>query len=393
MKTNLIVRIKTKDQAKLLLKLNKIDVNISSISYDKDYLIFKINEDDLKRLQKYLISEKIEVIDAVGLKKVKNNLRKNLLFITSIIFGLIIFFILSHVIVKVNIIHESEELREMLEDDLKSFGVTPLSFKKSYNEYEEIINEIKNRHKDKIEWLEIDVKGMVINVRLEERIINDYSKNTGYCHVIASKSGMITKVLTEKGVNLVGPNTYVKKGDILISGEIKLNEEIKNDVCAKGEVYAEVWYDVKTSFPLKYTEEEKTGKMRYNFYVKHYQDEYKILKSRLKDQVPEKKLLFKIFNWEFYLVKEYEVTKTTKTYTPEEALSHAKEKIYEKFKISNQEFQIINEKVLKKDVKNDTLDIDMFIAIEEQIGISQNYNKKVSDEDDRKNNGDNSALD
>ena len=48
---------------------------------------------------------------------------------------------------------------------------------------------------------------------------------------------------------------------------------------------------------------------------------------------------------------------------------------------------------MKKDVKNDTLDIDMFIAIEEQIGISQNYNKKVSDEDDRKNNGDNSALD
>ena len=59
MKTNLIVRIKTKDQAKLLLKLNKIDVNISSISYEKDYLIFKIDEDDLKRLQKYLISEKI----------------------------------------------------------------------------------------------------------------------------------------------------------------------------------------------------------------------------------------------------------------------------------------------------------------------------------------------
>ncbi len=382
----LVVKIKTHDWAKTLLQLNKLDIDINNIKYNPDYLIFTLKEEDLKRVKKYLLSYEITIVDYLGPHKFKKNLRQNSLFIISLIFAFIMFNLLTHVIVKVNIIHESKEIREMLKDELASFGVTPLSFKKSYQEYEDIITKIKERHKDSIEWLEIDVDGMVINIRIEERIINDYPKTTGYCHIIATKSGIITNVLTTKGVALVKPNDYVKKGDILISGEIKLNEEIKNDVCAEGDVYAEVWYDVKTSFPLKYTKKTKTGKMRYNFMAKHYTEEYLILKSRLGQKTTEQKLIFKLFNWEFYLVKEYEIKETNATYTLAEAQERALTSIYQKFKISHPEFKIINEKVLQNNVKNDTLDIDMFIAGEEQIGQSINYNKKVSDNDDGENN-------
>ena len=392
MKDYLIIQIKTSNKSKILLKLNQIDVSISNISYTKDSLIFTISRNDLKRVKKYLFNVDFQVIDTKGLNKFKHIIHQNMLFIISLIFALSMFVILSHVIVKVNIIHESKEIRDMLQEDLASYGVKPLSFKKSYQEYEDIITKIKDKHKDKIEWLEIDVQGMVINIKIEERIINDYTKNSNYCHIYANKSGIITKILTQKGVSLVNPNDYVAKGDILISGEIKLNDEIKNDVCASGKVYAEVWYDVKTSFPLKYLKEEKTGKMRYNFMVKHDNTTTTILKSRLKDKTITSKLLFKIFNWEFYLNKEYEVTRTYQTYTVDEALNKAKEKIYEKFQLTNEEFKIINEKVLQKNVKNDTLDIDMFLSIEEQIGISKNYNKKVSEDNDIKNNGNNNPL-
>lgn len=54
-----------------------------------------------------------------------------MLFIVSIIFGIIVFMILSNVIVKVNVIHESRELREIITDALKDRGVMPLTFKKA----------------------------------------------------------------------------------------------------------------------------------------------------------------------------------------------------------------------------------------------------------------------
>ena len=55
---------------------------------------------------------------------------------------------------------------------------------------------------------------MVINIRVEERILNEEKEESGICHVVASTSGVITHVLTKRGVALVGVNDFVKKGDI-----------------------------------------------------------------------------------------------------------------------------------------------------------------------------------
>ena len=254
MKHYVKIRINTTKKSDILLKLNRINVDIRNVIYHKDYLVMDILYDDIKRVKKYLISYKLEIVDDTGIYKVKSSLKKNMLFIVSIIFGIIVFMILSNVIVKVNVIHESRELREIINDALKDRGVMPLTFKKSYQEYENIITEIKNSYKDKLEWLEIDVDGMVINVRVEERIINNYDKETGYCHIVAAKSGIVKYVYTQRGVQEVQINDYVNKDDILISGEIKLYDEVKNNVCASGEVKGEVWYNVKTSFPLNYEE-------------------------------------------------------------------------------------------------------------------------------------------
>ena len=384
-------RIKASNKTNLILKLNKINVDLKNIKYEKDYLIFDIKESDIKKVKKYLISSKIEILEETGIYKLKTIINNNKLFLTSLIFACLVFHILNNIIIKVNIIHENSNLRELINNDLKSLGVTPLSFKKSYDEYESIITKIKNNHKDTIEWLEIDVKGMVINIRVEERIINNYQKDNSYCHVIASKSGIIRKILTKKGVSLVTINDFVNKDDILISGEIKLNEEVKNDVCASGEVYAEVWYKVSSKIPLNYETTTDTGKMRYNFSFKKNQTEVAILKSRIKEKRVEKKLLFKIFGYEFYLNKEYEIKKEAKKYTLDAATDYALELIHEKLKTQSSKItKIINEKVLQKNVFNDNLDIDIFIAIEEQIGVTKNYLKETeSDDRDTKNNPDN----
>ena len=53
--------------------------------------------------------------------------------------------------------------------------------------------------------------------------------------------------------------TYLKKGDIIVSGYIYLNDSIKETVSADGTVMGECWYTVTITYPFKYYEEKKTG--------------------------------------------------------------------------------------------------------------------------------------
>ena len=375
MKHYILVRIKTPKKTSLLLKLNRLNVDIKEIHYEKEYLKFMILDKDLKRVKKYLVSYKVEVIDETGIYKLKSELKKNNLIIIGIIFASVIFLILSNLIVSVNVIHEDSTLRELIMESLKENGVTKLSFKKSYDEYERIIENIKEEYQDRIEWLEIDVEGMVINVRVEERIINDYEKDYSTCHIVASKSGIIKSIATTKGVAEVSINDYVAKGDILINGSIKLNDEVKANVCASGSVYAEVWYNVSASMPMVEEIRNDTGKMRYNLMMKKGSDETVLLKSRIKgEKRVENVYLFKIFGFEFYLQKEYEVKIEEIEYKEEEATQKLTELVREKLDLKLDNFEsIIEEKVLQKDIKNNNIYIDMFLAVREQIGVKEYF--------------------
>lgn len=388
------IRIKANNKSKTLLRLNSMNINMKNIEYQDKYLIFETSKEDLKRIKKYLLSEKVEIIEELGIDKVKKEIKKNMLFLVSIIFSIFLFLILSNVIIKVNVVHESKEIRELLTEALKERGVLNLTFKKSYDEYESIIEDIKNTYKDKIEWLEIDVDGMILNVRVEERIVNSEDIEYSTCHIVASKSGIITSILTEKGVSEVAINDFVKKGDILINGMIKLNDEVKNNVCASGEVYAEVWYTVSASIPLEYEYTERTGKMRYNIMLKNGLKETQILKSRVQEKEIEKTSLLKIGNYELYLEKEYEVVSEFKAYTEEEAIEAATKIIHEKLETNGIKIEdIINERYLKKSVINGNLDIEMFVAVKEQIGERQYYNIETeSDTNDSEYNQDNNGV-
>ena len=388
MKHYLLVRIKTPNKTHLLLKLNKLNVDIKAIKYEPDYLKFEILASDLKKVKKYLISYQVEILDETGVYKLKQELKKNNLFITGIIFAVFVFFILSNLIVKINIIHEDATLRELINESLQEEGVTTLSFKKSYDEYERIIESIKEELKDRIEWLEIDVEGMILNVRVEERIMNNYEKDYSTCHIVASKSGIIKSITTQKGVAEVSINDYVEKGDILINGSIKLNEEVKENVCASGSVYAEVWYNVSATVPMTENKEIDTGKMRYNLMIKKNNQETVILKSRVG---PEKRVenifLFNFFGWEIYFQKEYEIVVEREQFTEKEATAKAVDLIHQQLELKLDNFEsIIEEKVLQNNAKNNNIYIDMFVAVKEQIGVKEYFDESRSDTNDEDDN-------
>ena len=163
-------------------------------------------------------------------------------------------------------------------------------------------------------------------------------------------------------------NTYVKKGDLLISKDIYLNENVVGSVCAKGSVYAQVYYTVNINMPFEMYEEKKTKKKRYNFVFNIDDKDYVILNNRIKNFTSENKLLFSGLGIKFYLRKDTEIKKIKKTYSENEIIKKALENAKEKINLSIKEKdEIIYEKVLQKTINDSTMNIDIFIVTLEDI--------------------------
>ena len=367
------IKVRVKEKNRVLVKCYKNKLFIYNSKEDQKYFYFKIKSSD-KYLLKKVCSCKIKIMDETGWPKIKKYLKKYLSFILAFIVGLIIFFCLTHIIVDVKIIHSNKEIRDLLTTALEQKGIKKNTWKKSYSKLQEIKDQILKLYPEKLEWLEIETKGMNYIVRLEERKIISNSKAKSACNVVAIKDGLIKKIIYNKGEALVKTNDYVKKGDILIEGTLKKDDEIKNTVCAEGKVYAEVWYQATIKVPITKEENILTGKVRYNIKIKNNAYDDFLFKSRLKEYTTDNYPLFTLFNTTFFWSKQKEVTKKTITYTDEELNALAEKLVNEKInQLLNDNEYIIDKKVLQKNKLTNSFEVKYFVVLLEQIGEQQSF--------------------
>ena len=128
------VRSKCSDYYRFISKVQYLNIKILEIKYENKYIYLKIDEKYLDKLNKYLVSYKFKVVGNTGIYEVLNKIKKNYIFVICLIIGIILFWILTHLVVKINIVHENKDIRELISDELDEYGIKVLSFKKSYNE-------------------------------------------------------------------------------------------------------------------------------------------------------------------------------------------------------------------------------------------------------------------
>lgn len=366
------VKCKCDDYYKFINKIKYINIKILEIKYEQGYVYLKIEDKYLEKLNKYLVSYKFSVVKETGVYDILNKIKRNYIFCICLLIGVILFFIMSNMVVKINIIHESSEIREIIADELDEYGIKVLSFKKSYKELDKIRQEILDKYPEKLDWMEFDVDGMIINVRIEERIITDTNKDDKVCNLVAAKSGIINDIKVEQGEVLVNINDYVNEGDILVTGVINYNEEMKRTTCASGEIYATTWYTVDVKIPFEYSEYVETGKKKYNIVWENDGNKKQILRERFDSYNSYLKNILKVFDFNLYVETEMETEKITKTYTEEEALEVGINKAIENVLIKlGEKDEIIDKKVLKKVVNNSTMDIEVFVIVKELISTEE----------------------
>ena len=352
--------------------INKCIINkiyLSNINYiNKDKLTCNINILDYKKIKKLNYYSKIKIINYTGIYKYKELIKNNIFKIIIIILSFILMDILTSYIVDIEIVHSSKSIRNLIAKELDNNNIKKYNFSYSFNKLEKIKQNILNNNKDKLEWISITKDGMKYIVRCEERKIKDITEDVGYRNIIASKDAYITKIISTKGENLVRSGEYVKKGDILISGKIKLYEEVKGDTLATGSVYGNVWYNVSLEIPREENKKEYTGKERYNLNINDkifLKDKYKYFTQ---DNIRE----IKILGLKIKIYKEKEYSYKKHILSEEEIENIINNKIKEKF---NDIGTIISQKVLKKEVFNSTIDYRVFVICNELINEYQYYEK------------------
>lgn len=375
MNTFLWIELDKKEKERFLLKCFKTRVNVYETKEEKDYVWFRILESDYAKVKKFWFI-KIKATRLSGLASVKKKIYFHRVFIVSILFGCLLLYVLSHIIVKVEVIHSNKDIRDKVTTALANYGVKKDTWKKSYQELEKIKEAILKEYPEDLEWMEIETKGMKYTVRIEQRKLESKPEEKDACNLVAAKDGIIKELVYSKGEALVKMNDAVKQGDVLISGTITKDDESKGYTCATGKVYAEVWYQVSVTVPKEYKEVTETGKVRWNLKLTNNQYDGYIFKSRLSTYQEEKRHLFSLFGTELSFIRQKQTKEETKMYTEEQAIDlgllKAEEKIAETLE---EDESILEKKVLKKAVNDSTIELEVFVVALENIAQKEEFQR------------------
>lgn len=349
------------------------NINYNSLIKLNDSFILITNYDNYKKISRRY---ETRIVRYYGKKFIINFVKINKYMIISVIISLMLLRLLTNTIFEININTNDDKLKNEILSSLKDNNIDIYKRKKSFNKLIEIKNNILNSNKDILEWIEIVEKGCTYNINITKRVKKiDNDDALIPSDIVASKDGLIKYITNYNGTKLKDINDYVKKGDVLISGDIIKNDEVVDIVNAKGDIYAEVWYTVKVNIPYNYIEYTDTLKRVNHYYLDIFGKKITLLgKYDSKNTISSKKLilnkpylLFKLYKEEkkIYQYKEYKITKE-EAYI--EALKRSEKQI--KNRLKDNEY-IISKNTLKKDVFRSKMYVEVFFSVYENIGVSK----------------------
>lgn len=366
------IKVEGKNINNFIHRLIKNNINIEKvipISYKEAHLIVDYRE--LVKIQKIKTIYKVKVIKYYGRLRLLKRTKRDIFLLLSLLVGVLTIYILSNMIFKIEVIHSNKNIIKLVNEELYSNGIRKYHFVKSYSEVEKIKKKILKDNKDSIEWLEIIREGTKYTVRVEERIINKKEDSDKIYDIVASKNAVIKTIVANSGEKVKNINTYVKKGETIISSQITLPNSTTIEKSASGTITGEVWYTVRVEYPYIYNETLYTGNKkkvlvfnllnkRISFFDFH---KYKTFERNIKY----------IFNNNFIPFSltyedEYETKIINDIYTKEtaskKAIEVSKEKLLDKYStiIDINDMKIINEEDLSTKIV-----LDLFITCTEDI--------------------------
>lgn len=360
---------------------NKIDlIDLKYNSHNEAVVTIKYS--DYLKLKTVRSIYDVKITNTYGKLRIRNKLKRSYILLSSIILGIALIIFLSNIIFSIEVIHTNKSVIELVSNELNKNGLKKYTFKKKYKDIKKIEDKILNDNKDKLEWISIDIIGTKYVVRIEERKIKNENNDNIYQDIVASKSGVIKKIIALSGEKKYEIDNFVSKGDTIIKGSItKPNNEIIL-THASGLVYAEVWYQISVEYPYQYKEEILTGNKKNIYYLKFINKRLELFNfKKYKNFQKEPKILLYNNILPISLVKEkqYEVNIIDEIYTTEEVINKAITLAESRLMSSNKKIDKIDKvSIIKKEEYDSKIKLDLFISVIEEIGEVKILNEEES---------------
>ena len=369
--------------------MNKVRIVVNENSNKfLNYLIYnKIYYDSLNKYNEYFVLDvsyddylyirrryKCHIVKYYGKKNIVNIYENNKYVLLSLIISFMLLFLLCNTIFDIKINSDDKDIVSIINDSLKDNGIDVYKRKVSFNTLNSIKNKILEDNKDTLEWIEIREKGCIYYIDVTPRVkSNNNVDNASPSDIVAEKDGVIKHIVVHRGSKVIDNGDYVKKGDVLISGNIIKNENVIDKVHSEGVIYAETWKTVNISIPFKRIDYVYKKTINH-YYLDIFGHEFTISGKYDSDNTINKKSI--VLDKPYLFFKLYKEEK--KIYDYNEVILNAEEAYNEALnrsaniinkKLSNDEY-IILKKVLKKEVKRSKINLEVFFKVYEKIGVT-----------------------
>ena len=357
-----------------LINLCKINnINVWDIKYVTNGIItFSISPKDYKRIKPFVKKSKckVKIISRKGIYFDMFKYRKRRLAMYFLGFVFILVIVLSTFIWKINIYSDENIDKAKVQKLLNEINIKPLKNKLFISKGK--ISDYIRANMYEAAWVGVEIEGQSLNINIKSKIISKEEDKTSIGNIVATKSGVITKIIAENGTALYKTGSYIEKGKVAIEGTIKSEYMDDIKVHASGILNAIVNYSFEKEYTYKEKIKEKTDKKRYGigiginnkeFLIKYLPKDYKydINKNAKNINIFGLNLSFIFNTYDEYILKDVVNTK-------EELIKKGEDESTLYFKsINTNNSTIVDKKVDIVETK-DKLVYKVVLSVEEAIG-------------------------
>lgn len=257
-----IIKIEGFTLEKFLNLLVKEEMFIWDVHHQSSTCIFlKVSRRDFAHLKSIIrkVSCRLEIVDKKGLPFIYWRLKKRKFLVGGATLGLVIIYILSSLIWTIEITGSKNINEQLIIEQLHELGVRKGEFKSKFD-LKNLENTLLLKNQE-LSYIHINFSGTKLKIELVEKedppptIDMDTPTN-----IIADRDGIIEKILVYGGKAVVREGDLVKKGDLLITGELSWEEMQKGEelelddtermlIHAWGDVIARTWYEIEVEAP------------------------------------------------------------------------------------------------------------------------------------------------
>lgn len=324
-----------------------------------------------------------------------NRLIKKKQIVLATLISVLVLFIISNIIWSINVKGVSHEIEEKIKEQLSDHGIHVGSLIFSVQPLQSIQQNILNDIPELL-WIGIEKRGTSYHIEGVEKKIAEQLEPTTPQHLVAKKSGVIEHMYIQKGLPLVNKFDYVKQGDMLVSGFIdqieedddsseEETEEKREAIRAKGEVFANTWYEMNITVPLDVNYDTLTGRYKTFYQIKLGKVHipfWGIKKPKYNTVYKEDELKNVYFlKWKLPVdivqIRLHELEKNDFKRTKEEAVQVAIKQAEESLQLQlGKDAEILSNFILHQGVDNGKVKLNLYMSVLENIALEQSIDEQ-----------------